>query len=106
MSSNVGHTLARDVLFPGRDPDRPQLVSALVERINRRWRDAGSGPARVPRGPAHRGEHLHRRRTERQGGEHVPRHANIAVTFDRYGHLFPGAQREARGLLDAYLADL
>jgi integrase len=30
-------------------------------------------------------------------------HANIAVTFDRYGHLFPGSEDEARGLLDTYL---
>jgi hypothetical protein len=25
------------------------------------------------------------------------------VTFDRYGHLFPGTQDEAVALLDAYL---
>jgi integrase len=30
-------------------------------------------------------------------------HASIAITFDRYGHLFAGAEHEARGLLDAYL---
>jgi integrase len=31
-------------------------------------------------------------------------HANIQVTFDLYGHLMPGAEDEAAGLLDAYLA--
>ncbi len=30
-------------------------------------------------------------------------HANIAITFDRYGHLMPGSEAEARALLDAYL---
>lgn len=30
-------------------------------------------------------------------------HANITVTLDRYGHLFPGSEEEAAGLLDAYL---
>ena len=30
-------------------------------------------------------------------------HANISVTFDRYGHLMPGSEPEARGLLDAFL---
>jgi len=30
-------------------------------------------------------------------------HANIAITYDRYGHLMPGNQAEAAGLLDAYL---
>jgi integrase len=31
-------------------------------------------------------------------------HANIAITLDRYGHLLPGNEDEAAGLLDAYLA--
>ena len=30
-------------------------------------------------------------------------HANIAITLDKYGHLFPGNEAEAAGLLDAYL---
>lgn len=30
-------------------------------------------------------------------------HSSITVTFDRYGHLFPGSEDEARGLLDVYL---
>jgi integrase len=31
-------------------------------------------------------------------------HASIQITMDRYGHLMPGAEEEAAGLLDAYLA--
>ena len=31
-------------------------------------------------------------------------HANIATTFDLYGHLMPGNENEAAALLDAYLA--
>ena len=31
-------------------------------------------------------------------------HANIALTFDLYGHPMPGSQDEAAGLLDVYLA--
>lgn len=30
-------------------------------------------------------------------------HSSIAITLDRYGHLFPGNEEEAAGLLDAYL---
>ena len=30
-------------------------------------------------------------------------HANIAITLDRYGHLMPGNEDEAAGLLDTYL---
>ncbi len=31
-------------------------------------------------------------------------HASITTTLDRYGHLFPGSEAEAAGLVDAYLA--
>ena len=31
-------------------------------------------------------------------------HASVQITFDRYGHLMPGSESEAAGLLDAYLA--
>lgn len=30
-------------------------------------------------------------------------HANIKITLDTYGHLMPGNEQEAAGLLDAYL---
>jgi integrase len=30
-------------------------------------------------------------------------HASITITLDRYGHLFPGSEDEAAGLLEAYL---
>jgi integrase len=30
-------------------------------------------------------------------------HASISITLDRYGHLMPGNEEEAAGLLDAYL---
>ena len=31
-------------------------------------------------------------------------HANISITHDRYGHLMPGNEAEAAGLLDVYHA--
>jgi hypothetical protein len=30
-------------------------------------------------------------------------HASVTITLDRYGHLFPGSEQEAAGLLDSYL---
>lgn len=30
-------------------------------------------------------------------------HSSVTITFDRYGHLMPGNEEEAAGLLDAYL---
>src|SRR4051812_34374336 len=31
-------------------------------------------------------------------------HASVTITLDRYGHLMPGNEREAAGLLDAFLS--
>jgi integrase len=31
-------------------------------------------------------------------------HSSITITLDRYGHLLPGNEEQAAGLLDAYLA--
>ena len=31
-------------------------------------------------------------------------HANVGITLDHYGHLLPGADDEAAGMLDAFLA--
>jgi integrase len=31
-------------------------------------------------------------------------HSSIMITLDRYGHLMPGNEEQAAGLLDAYLA--
>ncbi len=30
-------------------------------------------------------------------------HASVTITFDRYGHLMPGSEAEAAGLLDSLL---
>jgi integrase len=30
-------------------------------------------------------------------------HSSVTITYDRYGHLMPGNEAEAAGLLDAYL---
>jgi hypothetical protein len=32
-------------------------------------------------------------------------HATITITLDTYGHLLPGNEEEAAGLLDAYLQE-
>jgi hypothetical protein len=57
-------------------------------------------PARVP---PHVRVADDRRGREREGALDVHRHASITITLDRYGHLFPGNEEEAAGLLDAFL---
>ena len=60
-------------------------------------------PNRPPRVPPHlRGLH-DRRRRERQGALDRHGHSSITITLDRYGHLMPESEREAAGMLEAYL---
>lgn len=39
----------------------------------------------------------------RSTATHSATTASITITLDRHGHLFPGSEREALGLLNAYL---
>ena len=60
-------------------------------------------PNRPPRVPPHlRGLH-DRCRRERQGALDRHGHSSITITLDRYGHLMPESEREAAGMLEAYL---
>jgi integrase len=42
-------------------------------------------------------------RCQREGTSTYMGHASITITLDRYGHLMPGSENEAAGLLDVYL---
>lgn len=93
----------RGLLLPSADPDVPEPPKRLTDRMARCWREAGI---------AHLGFHEARHTAASlfiAAGLNAKTvstylgHANIATTFDRYGHLFPGSEVEARGLLDAYM---
>ncbi|MFL5858700.1 MAG: site-specific integrase, partial [Solirubrobacteraceae bacterium] len=91
------------LLFPGRVAGKPLAHGPLTKRWRDRWDKAGLTPLGL-----HEARHtaaslfiaagLNAKTVATYLG-----HANIAVTFDRYGHLFPGSEDEARGLLDTYL---
>ena len=90
-------------LFPARaDPSRPVAQNVRTSRMKRLWSEAKLSGL-TSRGEAHSRVVVHRVRHERQTVSTFMGHANISVTLDRYGHLFPGAENEARGLLDRYL---
>jgi len=59
----------------------------------------------LPRGPPPLRQHRDRGRTERQDLSTYLGHATITITLDRYGHLTPGSEVEARAMLDAYLEE-
>lgn len=92
------------LLFPSAQrPMWPTDPAILRRRTHKRWDDAG-----LKRLGFHEGRHtfasiaiaagLNAKTLSTYMG-----HATITITLDRYGHLMPGSEVEARMLLDAYL---
>jgi integrase len=91
------------LLFPGRDPERPVAPGALYGRMAKCWERAGLTPLGLHEGRYTAASLFIRAGLNAKTISTIMGHASITITFDRYGHLFPGAEHEARGLLDAYL---
>jgi len=92
------------LIFPSaQKPEWPTDPAILRRRAYRRWDDAG-----LDRLGFHEGRHtfasigiaagLNAKTLSTYLG-----HATIMITLDRYGHLMPGSEIEARAMLDAYL---
>ena len=100
------HQLARGRrggLFFGREDGRPFSNQAVTRRAERTWRAAGLEPIGL-----HDCRHTFASLMIAAGVNAKTLsafmgHASITMTLDRYGHLFPGSEDEAAGLLDAYL---
>ncbi len=95
--------LANNDLVFGRDASRAFRPGAVGDRANRAWRDAG-----LERIVLHECRHTFASLMIAAGVNAKALstymgHANISITLDRYGHLMPGNEDEAAGLLDAYL---
>jgi len=91
------------LLFAGRT-GQPAAHSGLRDRMTAAWRRNGLEPLGF-----HEGRHTFASLMIGAGVNAKALsaylgHSSVAITFDRYGHLFPGAEHEARGLLDAYMA--
>ena len=98
-------------LASGAEPDelvfgvrgRPFSASSIGERAQRVWAAAGLEPISL-----HECRHTFASLMIAAGVNAKALstfmgHANISITLDRYGHLMPGADDEAAGLMDAYL---
>jgi integrase len=94
------------LLFPSAQrPEWPTDPRLLRERTHERWEDAG-----LKRLGFHEARHTYASIAIAAGLN--PKtlstylgHSTITITFDRYGHLMPGSEDEARALLDSYLGD-
>jgi integrase len=113
----LGHKMATrgEGLVFGRDGVTPFDQSSARQRARKAW---GHGPKRkretTPRPPQFDPITLHECRhtfaslmiaagVNAKALSTYMGHANISITLDRYGHLMPGNEDEAAGLLDAYL---
>jgi integrase len=92
------------LLFPGAVPALPVHPASLRERMTRAWTAAQLRPLHF-----HEGRHTFASLMIAAGVNAKALstfmgHASITITLDRYGHLFPGAEHEARGRLNTYLS--
>jgi integrase len=100
------HRLARGRrggLFFGRPNGRQFSNQSLSQRATRTWRAAGLEPIGL-----HECRHTFASLMIAAGVNAKALstflgHASVTITLDRYGHLFPGSEKEAAGLLDSYL---
>jgi integrase len=90
-------------LIFGRTPELPFVANRLQARADEAWREAG-----LERLTPHACRHTFASLMIAAGVNAKTLsvfmgHANISITLDRYGHLMPGSEGEAAGMLDAYL---
>ena len=98
------HRLARGRrggLFFGRPDGRPFSNQSLSQRATRTWRAGGLDPIGL-----HECRHTFASLMIAAGVNAKALstflgHASVTITLDRYGHLFPGSEQEAAGLLDS-----
>jgi integrase len=90
-------------LVLGRTRCQPPTPSTVRARATKAWRAAKLAPITL-----HECRHtfaslLIAAGTNPKGVQEYMGHASITMTFDQYGHLFPGSRDEARERMDAYL---
>jgi integrase len=100
------HRLARGAsgLVFGRTTERPFQPTSVMNRARKAWNDAELKPITL-----HEARHTFASMMIAAGVNAKALstymgHAGVAITYDRYGHLMPGNEAEAAGLLDAYVS--
>lgn len=88
----------------GRDADQPFSYGAQIERSERAWKRA-----ELDRIGLHECRHTFASLMIAAGVNAKALatfmgHSSVTITLDRYGHLMPGSEEEAAGMLDRYLA--
>ncbi|MDP8942547.1 MAG: site-specific integrase [Actinomycetota bacterium] len=98
-----------DVLVFGRSATKPFNPRSISRWATEAWGDAGLEPVTLQE-CRHTFASLMIAATAAAGKfnpkvlQTIMGHSSITVTYDRYGHLFPGSEAEASRLLEAYLS--
>jgi integrase len=92
----------RGLVF-GRTASQPAERSTIRRRARAAWKAAGLDPITVHGCRHTAASYLIASGLNAKAVSTILGHASIAITMDRYGHLFPGSEDEAGRLLDAYI---
>ena len=88
----------------GKTPETPFSPATVDQRTKRAWKAFGLRPITL-----HEARHTFASLMIAAGVNAKALstymgHSSVTITYDRYGHLMPGSEREAAELLDAYLS--
>jgi integrase len=87
----------------GRDGETPVDTRALARRVETACKRAGVSPYGLHACRHGAASLMIAAGVNAKALSNFIGHGSIQITFDRYGHLFPGAEDVARGLVDDYL---
>jgi integrase len=96
-------TQGRAALVFGRSGERPFAASSIHQRAQRAWKAAGLTSITLHEARHSFASLMIAAGVNAKALSTYMGHANIAITYDRYGHLMPGNEAEAAALLDVYL---
>lgn len=90
-------------LLFGRTPEQPFAASTVMQRARATWKAAGLEPIGLHECRHTYASYMIAAGVNIKALSTYMGHAGVQITLDRYGHLLPGAEQEAMGLLDDYL---
>src|SRR4051812_14525576 len=88
----------------GERADEPFQPKTLSNRAGRAWKHAGLQPITLHECRLTFASLMIAAGVNAKALSTYMGHASVMITLDRYGHLMPGNEREAAGLLDAFLS--
>jgi integrase len=94
---------APEALMFGRSDELPFAPGPLARRARTSWARADIAPLTLHQCRHTYAAYMIAAGVSAKALSSYMGHSSITVTLDRYGHLLPGAEREAAGLLGAYL---